>query len=134
MSLSRGWGFAGCCALQRLHVFDELEQLLFRDQALKGRHDRLTSRSDLCGRIQDRLADVRLVDELRLTALNLLHLTEQPLQDGPSTLCVWAMAGVAREILKELFAGRRQRSFRRSTAEPDLVVRWFHHDDFANHP
>src|SRR5262245_60047323 len=44
------------------------------------------------------------------------------------------MAIVARVILKLLFAVLRVRSFRSSTAEPDLVVLWLHHDDFANHP
>src|SRR5262245_32408171 len=104
MSPSRRRGVAGRCALQRLHVLDELEQLLFRDQALKGGHDRLKSRGDLRRGIQDRLPNLRLVDELRLTALKLLHLAEQPLQHGPSTLRVGPMAGIARKILKELFA------------------------------
>ena len=33
--------------LERLHVFDQLEQLLFADEALKRRHDRLVAGGDL---------------------------------------------------------------------------------------
>ena len=50
-------------APQRLDVRDQLQQLLFGDQALERRHDRLEAGHDLRLRVQDRLADVRLVGD-----------------------------------------------------------------------
>ena len=45
------------------------EQPFFVDEALEGRHDRLEAGRDLRRRIQDRLAEVRFVDDDRLAGL-----------------------------------------------------------------
>ena len=91
-----------CGLLQRLDVFDQLEQAFFAHQALKGRHDRLEPGRDLRARVEDRFADVRLVDDDRLAGLQLDGLAEQVLQHRPSALRIGPVAGVAGEIGEQL--------------------------------
>jgi hypothetical protein len=53
---------------------------------------------------------------------------EQPFEHRTAALRVGTMAGVAREILEQLRAGRRERAFRRAAAQPRLILARIHHD------
>src|ERR1700676_5058654 len=93
-------------SLQRLHVFDQLEELLLGHESLKRRHDGLKTRRDLRSGVENRFANVRLVDDDRPAAFERLCLAEQPLEDRAPALRVGTMAGVARQVLEEFFTGR----------------------------
>jgi len=90
-------------------------------------------RAEAGGRIQNRLAHVRLVGDDRLAALERDGLAKQPLKHRPAPLRVRSMACVARQVGEQLFTGRRQRSFRRAAAQPRLIFVGIHHNDFADH-
>ena len=118
---------------QRLHVGDQLQQLFLADQALEGRHDRLEPGDDLGLRIDDRLADVRLVRGHDLAVLELHRLAEHVGQYRTASLGLGEVAGVARQVLKELRAGGNRRVIGAAAAQPRLKVRRVHRDDAADH-
>ncbi len=72
----------------------------------------------LAAGLHDRLAQVRLVDDDRAAAFERDGLAEQALQHRAAPLRVRAMAGVARQVVEQLLAGRGQRSFGLPPAQP----------------
>ena len=101
------WPWLSCLhlrqRLQRLDVLDQLEQLLLADQPLERRHDRLEAGGDLRRRVENRFADVRLVDASpsRRSAASTV-LPNRPSQHRAAALRVGPMAGVAGEVREQL--------------------------------
>src|SRR5262252_6833025 len=107
---SRGAGLlraSGTGCLQRLHVFNEAEEALLTDQPLKRRHDRTVALDDLHLRRQDRFTNVRLVGLDGAAAFE-LHLTAKDTGEARAAPgAVANVAGIAGQLLEQLFAARR---------------------------
>src|SRR5262249_47946730 len=88
----------------RLHVSDQLQQLLLGNQPLERRHYRLISLYYLCFRRENRFAHIRLVDGHLLSALNRGLFAEQSFKNGSAALSVAAMTCYAPELLKQLLS------------------------------
>src|SRR6516164_2779388 len=73
---------AGLFGRQRFDVLDQLDNVLFRDQAPECRHDRLISVYYFGSRVQDGFANVGLIGVYGFPAGQQYRLSEEPLETG----------------------------------------------------
>ncbi len=115
-----------------LDVCHQGDELFLADLSLEIRHDVLESGSDLCSRINNRFAQVRLVGNHRPTVIQQHRLAKEPHQVRAASLVVGTVAHRASILQERLFALRGQRAVG-TACRPLFVSRRVHDHDFSNH-
>src|SRR3954465_10248804 len=97
-------------ARERLDVLDEAQEIVFVDEPLKGRHQRLEARDELHLRRENRLAQIALVSHDGLAVGQLDLRSKDALQRRSAARAVVQVTRRTRELLKELGAACLQRT------------------------